>query len=382
VLSVWVIVMSSNGGGNSVLINGIGTVGSRTAHLLLSMGIPVHGVKSSALKDDLKTQELLSLYNRFGAFPIAVVPGENYEQRVQQFKELGFKVLNNPDLSRYSVVVDATDGAVTAQNVARYTQSQRFLVQGGTDYELVKKDFVSVPNGVAREFAAFPRARQVSCNTTFCSTALGLVLEHVGASIIASVDVELHRRCRDPGEKKEFREALALKDSHHADDVMNVVPQVAAKVTSKANINAWEHFHHTQLLVSFAQPIDVRAITEEFKNYPRCIFVEPELTQDPRVGMKTLRAVSDVIRVPDGDCLLPVYSLQQLSPTSILIRGFTPQRSVIALSCVDWVLGALGRFTTWEDAFAYTNKNARWHGHTIAGLKQAYEEKVRVKVAV
>src|SRR3989344_1402276 len=233
---------------STVLINGIGTVGSRTAHLLLSMGIPVHGVKYSASPDDLKTQELLSLYKRFGAFPMLVAPGDQQREREQQFKKLGLK-LTKSSAADYSIIVDATDGKVTAQNVAGYNAEQQFLVQGGTDFELVRKDFVSVPNSVGHDLLSFNRARQVSCNTTFCSTALGLVLEHVSPADIKSVDVELHRRCRDPGEKKEFREALELKQSHHAEDVMNVLPQMHGKVTSKANINAWEHFHHTQLTI-------------------------------------------------------------------------------------------------------------------------------------
>ena len=213
-----------SGGLRPVLINGIGTVGSRTAHLLLSMGIPIHGAKFSASKDDLKTQELISLYKQFGAFPVRVAPGDNYEARVEQFKQLDFQVHDKP--SRYSVIVDATDGAVTAQNVAGYSSQQHFLVQGGTDFALVKNDFVSAPKTAGEKLANFRRARQVSCNTTFCSTALGQVLHHVRPEDIASVDVELHRRCRDPGEKKEFREAPELKSSHHAHDVMNVVPQL------------------------------------------------------------------------------------------------------------------------------------------------------------
>ena len=361
-----------------VLINGIGTVGSRTAHLLLSMGISVHGVKASASKDDLKTQELLALYKRFGAFPLRVVPGEHYDERVRQFKQLGFTVTDKP--LRYSTIVDATDGDVTAKNVAGYEQEQRFLVQGGTDFALVKNDFVSAPHTVGKKIGNFRRARQVSCNTTFCSTVLGQVLEHVSAEDIASVDVELHRRCRDPGEKKEFREVLELKHSHHAQDVMNVLPQLAGKLTSKANINSWEHFHHTQLLVTFRRAVDMRVIAEQLKNYPRCILVDSELTENARDGMKTLMAVSSELSVPDADCLLPVYSVHQVSKKSIMIRGFTPQRSVIALSCADWVLGSRGM--SWEEAFTHTNKNAKWHGYSIAELKKAYEDNVRVKVAV
>ena len=361
-----------------VLINGIGTVGSRTAHLLLSMNIPIHGVKASASKDDLKTQDLLVLYRRFGAFPLRVVPGDNYDERVKQFKQLGFEVINQP--IRYSIIVDATDGDVTAKNVVAYSAEQRFLVQGGTDFALVRNDFVSAPHTVGEQLKNFHRARQVSCNTTFCSTALGQVLHHVRPEDIAAVDVELHRRCRDPGEKKEFREALELKPSHHAQDVMNVMPRLAGKITSKANINAWEHFHHTQLLISFTRAADARIIARQLKSYPRCIVVEPELTENPRDGMKTLMAVSAALRVPDADCLLPVYSVHQVSKKSIMIRGFTPQRSVIALSCSDWALGALG-MSSWEKAFAYTNMYARWHGYPIAELKKAYEENVRVKVA-
>ena len=364
----------------NTLINGMGTVGSRVAHLLLSMQVPIHGVKFSASKDDIKTQEILSLYQRFGAFPMIAAQGNDYDQRVQQFKAMGLHV-EEKDSAQFPIVIDGTDGDITAKNVEVYKKNgQRFLVQGGSDFELAQKDFVSAPNSVGQT-GEFPKARQVSCNTTFCSTALGLVLEEINDQSIASVDVELHRRCRDPGEKKEMRESLELKSSHHAEDIMSVLPQIQGKVTSKANINAWEHFHHTQLTVNFTKKVSAEKIAEHFKAYPRCIWVEPELTQNPHIGMKIIMGVSSAMNVPDADTLLPIYSVHQLSDTSIMVRGFTPQRSVIALSCVDWLWMTANKIKRWKNAFDYTNKNAKWHGYSIADLKRTYEEKVRVKVA-
>src|SRR3989344_8900108 len=362
---------------NPILINGIGTVGSRIAHLLLSAHIPIHGVKFSASKDDIKSQEILALYKSFGAFPLIAAQGDNLDQRTQQFKNLNLNVESH-DLTTYSVVIDGTDGDVTKNNVNNYKKhNQKFLIQGGSDPELTNKDFVSAPNSVSQHITNFPQARQVSCNTTFGSTALGVVLNVIPANEIQSVEMELHRRCRDPGEKKEMKESLELKTSHHAEDVMSVLPQLHGKVTSKANVNAWEHFHHTQIIINFTKKVNANIIANQFKTYPRCIVVNQKITEDARSGMNMLMDVSKKLNVTDADTLLPIYSIHQVSDKSIMIRGFTPQRSIIALSCIDWIWSATGKHATWQSAFDATNRSVKWHGHSIADLKKGFEEKLK-----
>ena len=68
-----------------VLINGAGTVGSRIARLLLSMDIPVVAVKRTANINDIKTQELLSIYREFKDkdMEFYVSNGEDYKKRMK-----------------------------------------------------------------------------------------------------------------------------------------------------------------------------------------------------------------------------------------------------------------------------------------------------------
>jgi glyceraldehyde-3-phosphate dehydrogenase/erythrose-4-phosphate dehydrogenase len=370
-----------------ILINGLGTVGSRIGHLLLSMKIPVHGVKYSASLEDRKTQDILAIYKKVGPFPIAMVPGDNHEKRMREAKDVGFNVIENFNINNfkdYSVIIDATSGKTKSNYAVQYKQQeQQFLVQGGTDYDLLQHDFLSAPHAVGQELHDFNHGRQVSCNTTFCSTALGLVLQHVPAQAIASVNLTLNRRCRDPGEKKELKDSLELKKSHHGPDVMNVLPQLRGKITSVANKNAWEHFHRTRIDISFAQQINgatSSAILQSFKNYPRCIVAD--LGNDIREAIITLRRISDRLNIDDGDCLLPVYDITQTGPTSITITGYTPQRSIVALSCVDWIWYATGKMSNWHDAFNHTNTNVKWHGYTLVELKKAYEEDLGLIVQV
>lgn len=366
-----------------VLINGVGTVGSRIARLLLSMGVPIHGAKYSASSDDRKTEDILQLYNDFGSFPIVVALGENHDERVKKCREMGLDVLEQYELSRYKIVIDATDGDTTVRHMHDYKRNNKpFLVQAGTEADLLH-DFVSAPHAVCEHYTAYEKgARQVSCNSTFCSTALGLVLKHVVAEDIVKVSLKLQRRCRDPGEKKELKASLEMKDSHHAQSVISVLPELQGKIFSQANTNAWEHFHHTAMVIDFARPVHVEEIKQSFHAYERCIFLEQDIGVNVVEGIELLRSVSQKLDVPDGDTLLPVYSMRQISPKQIEIVGYTPQRSIVALSCVDWLWGALGIKKEWKEAFRFTNENVRWHGYTVSELKEAYEKALEMHVPV
>ncbi|MBI4153035.1 hypothetical protein HY497_00800 [Candidatus Woesearchaeota archaeon] len=357
-----------------ILINGIGTVGSRIARLLLSMGVPVHGAKYSASPDDKKTEELLQLYTDFGRFPIVVALGEDYDERAKKCRMMGLEVLEQHELSHYKTIIDATEGDTTVRHMHHYKKNHTpFLVQGGTESETVP-DFVSAPRTVCERYTAYEKgARQVSCNSTFCSTALGLVLKHVTAENIVRINLKLQRRCRDPGEKKELKANLDMKDSHHAESVAGVLPQLQGKIFSQANTNAWEHFHHTTMLIDFARPVAVEEIKQSFRDYERCIFLEHDFSSSVLGGIELLRTVSQRLHVPDADTLLPIYNLRLISPKQIEIAGYIPQRSIVALSCVDWLWGALGVKKRWEEAFRLTNENARWHGYSVRELKDAYE---------
>ncbi len=363
-----------------MLINGLGTVGSRIARLLLSMDIPIHGAKYSAAPDDIKTKEILQLYKEFGRFPVIVGAGENYAERVEKCKAVGFDVLHH-ELSRYKTIIDATDGDTTIKHMHDYKKNSKpFLVQGGTESELVH-DFVSAPRAVCENYEYDKGARQVSCNSTFCATALGLVLKLVSADDVVKVSVKLQRRCRDPGEKKELKADPEMKDSHHAQSVIGVLPQLKGKIFSQANTNTWEHFHHTTLVIDVAHPVAIEKIKQSFREYERCIFLEHDLGSALH-GIELLRSVSEKLGVADADTLLPIYSMRQLSPQRIEITGYTPQRSIVALSCVDWLWGALGMKKSWREAFAFTNENVKWHGYAVLDLKRAYEKALETPVAV
>jgi glyceraldehyde-3-phosphate dehydrogenase/erythrose-4-phosphate dehydrogenase len=382
----------------NVLIYGAGTVGTNALLLASSLGHEIAAVKRS-ISDNRRTRDLAHAHKSLGGFSIHLTPGEDLEQRLAAAERQPFLINNEPytlpvrpytaELGKgCDVIIDATDDKATAATAAQHAAlGKPYLLQGGAD-ETLAPSFLSAPNCIGHLEAGRYRnapARQVSCNTTYASTALGLLLTAFSPDTIGAADIYLRRRCRDPGEEGKMLTAPSKTEehTHHADDVALVLPQLQGKLASRANKNPWEHFHRAELTVTLAQDIgtaDLVRIQNLFRNYPRCAHAERDLGgtsfEAAAEGVQRLRAIGESLGLPDGDLLLPVYTVERLDSRTLSIKGYNPQRSIVTLSCMDWMQLAAGTAATWEDAFATTNRGATWHGHGITELKKALETKI------
>ncbi|HLD77651.1 MAG TPA: hypothetical protein VJB16_01345, partial [archaeon] len=248
-----------------------------------------------------------------------------------------------------------------------------YLLQGGAE-PWMAPSFLSAPSSYPSRFphsySSVP-ARHVSCNTTAAATALGLALAHIPYQHITSALLTLHRRARDPGEDKPLKSKPMEFGTHHAEDVIRVLPELEGSLASKADVKPWEHFHAFDIVLTTTFPRlnqESERIEQALRAYPRCAYRERPLR--PAAGIAYLRAIGDRLAIPDADLLLPVYSVRREDAHTLAISGFTPQRSIVAPSCVDWLGIVEGSLSP---TFAATNERARWHGYAIPELKAVLE---------
>jgi glyceraldehyde-3-phosphate dehydrogenase/erythrose-4-phosphate dehydrogenase len=381
-----------------LLVYGAGTVGTNALTLAASLGHEVAAVKRS-IADNRRTRDLAHAHKSLGGFSVFLAPGSDLEQRLAQARGQAILLDNEPyalPVRPYTAetdrlcdaVIDATDDKATREIVARHeARGKPYLLQGGADEDLAPS-FLSAPQCIGHLQAPSYRgapARQVSCNTTYASTALGLLLTAFTPDSIGAVDINLRRRCRDPGEEKKLlpQPTRTEEGTHHADDVALVLPQLAGKLASRANQNPWEHFHRADITVTFTHDIseaDAERVRNAFRGYPRCAYAEHDLGgatwEEGLAGVNRLRTAGHDLRIPDADLLLPVYTVQRTGSRTLAITGYNPQRSIVALSCMDWLQLATGTAASWEDAFTATNRGARWHGYTLPQLKRELEHHI------
>lgn len=382
-----------------VLVNGLGTVGSRITRLVASLDVPIVGVKRTAKIDDVKTQELLKLYEDYGdLIDLYITPGmehwkgheRGYEERKKDFEKTGLEVqgsTNDLPFDEIEYFIDAVTKKAEIKNYEKiYSEhpETNFMIQGGGEEKLVDHNFyLSAPNATgAQNFEELSKKniKQVSCNTTFGSTALGLILEEESPENIEYIKGNFIRRQKDPGTKKDepLKNPVVNFGTHHGDDIGEVVPQLEDKIIPTFAAKCpWTYAHLTDIDVLFSDSYDFASIKKTFEEYPRAALLETGFEmEDIQKGVKELM-------IPGGDSLFPMYHLRQPENgrNMLEIVGLTPQRSIVTPSAADMVVKkVLEPDASWEEAFAYTNEHARWHGYKFNTLKKDLEYKLKPKI--
>jgi|GEM_PF-1784429 len=393
-----------------VLVNGAGTVGSRAIRILSSLDIPVVAVKSTANINDIKTQELLQLSNQYkDNIEIYVTDGKDQEKRLDDFKNVGIEAkgsLSKLNWDEIDYIIDASPKRMEIQNfdnIYKSLQKSRkdenkpqinFMIQGGGEENLVYSCYLSAPNVKgAKLFEEMSKndIKQVSCNTTFGGTALGLVLETEKPENIKDVYGTFIRRENDPGSKKKKEQELGPETkfkTHHGEDIQKVVEPLEEKIISTPALKCpWEHFHETVITIDFIEPYDFDAIEKTFEKYPRAVILRSNF------DMGDIIEKINELNIPDADCLFPLYHLRQPTYTKkgpngeerktnkLEIVGLTPQRSIVAPSIADMVVKkALKPGATWEEAYDYVNNHAKWFAYKFGTLKKDLEYKMEPKI--
>ena len=269
-----------------------------------------------------------------------------------------------------------------------------FMIQGGGEENLVYSCYLSAPNVKgAKLFEEMSKndIKQVSCNTTFGGTALGLVLETEKPENIKDVYGTFIRRENDPGSKKKKEQELGPETkfkTHHGEDIQKVVEPLEEKIISTPALKCpWEHFHETVITIDFIEPYDFDAIEKTFEKYPRAVILRSNF------DMGDIIEKINELNIPDADCLFPLYHLRQPTYTKkgpngeerktnkLEIVGLTPQRSIVAPSIADMVVKkALKPGATWEEAYDYVNNHAKWFAYKFGTLKKDLEYKMEPKI--
>ncbi len=393
----------------TVFINGGGgTVGVRAAHLFLSMDIPVIISKSRVNLGEGKTKGIIHYLHEFQkkyglAVPLYAAIGDNLEERIKTFENLKHflptysGVVTDIDYSCVTAIIDSSPSDKTHRlnHEVIYSKYPEIPVlgQGKGAYELADPDvsekgggwFLSAPNAVAdKHYNRFigKNASHVSCNTTFMGTATGLIIKVKDAESIRELKIILCRRDNDPEIQKSISKDITKGPkseigSHHRMDLLAVMPQLESlysglgRVATQTTKNPWNHYHYLTMDFSFHGALkdgEVDAMRNAFRKYERCIFVEGK-----KFSANKLYNACEKLGLKDGDSLLPVYSVNQVTDYSVIVHGFTPQRSIVGLSNVDWYHIVKGEFGSWKDAFDHTNNNVKWNGYRLDVLKHEME---------
>ena len=230
-----------------VLIMGAGTVGNRSADVLLSLGIPVALCKYDAKPDDIKTRELSTLLERWGNTEVGknvrtyAARGSRADERAANIEKYIGRCggsIEDLDFETVELVIDATDGL----EVRNYTELYRpnklpFAINGGADTTLVKGAyFASVPSSRVIERWNDYRDRDakiVSCNTHCVTTALGLLSNTFDApeempQRVRDIDVVFNRRHDDPHKGKTRPEFVTVTPKQYHVDEMEYLSRRAA----------------------------------------------------------------------------------------------------------------------------------------------------------
>lgn len=366
--------------GRSIFINGLGTVGSRIMRLSMGMDIPVIGAKNNAKEDDIKTKELIELFEEYGNPEMYVVPGKNEDLRARNMEKIGFKVkgsVEDLDFNKVSYIVDASPKYKEIENYENFYKnlSHNFMIQGGGNEEIVDSCYLSAPNAIGEkkwEDLKSKDIKQVSCNTTWAGTATGLILEVEPPENIGSTFIQFLRRQYDPKripKNRKLRYGLKFKpNSHHKNDLEKVFKELEGKVESTAIKGPWQHYHFITMDVNFEEPLKTEEIKEKFYEYPRGVFIENGF------DMEEVISKTEKIGIPDGDTLLPIFGLSEIDEKTLNIYGLNPQRSVVALSTLDMITEKYYfNGNSWKESFDFVNENVEWYSLSLNELKEELE---------
>lgn len=371
-----------------LLLDGCGTVLNRVGRLYFSTGNNNVIATKRSLGDDRRTEELSELCRDYHVPVYLDTP--NIQQLAPVARKKGILLKGRRQdvpWNNVKIIINGMDDVVDKKIVNDYqNQDKVFLLQGGADYNLVQNDFVSAPNAVGdlftKRFVNAP-ARHSSCNGVYFATAIGQVQNVWRLEEIAEVRSRLLRRSRDSGETKALECEKVPTPSHHAIDGKRLVPQLNCKLFSEAQKMPWEHYHRAEISIIFKNEIrdaDLERLKNCFRSYERCFYTEKPLggsnVEEGLEGIKRLLRVSADLDIPDGDLLLPTYHVQKTGPKSIIVSGYNPQRSIIALSVLDWLWIVSNKFPAWKPAFDFTNETTLWYFFTLKDLKSHVEDRL------
>ena len=392
-----------------VLINGAGTVGTRGADVLLSMGIPVLMCKYGNYPDDAdgldtKTKELKGLIERHPDkdIPIFAANGPDLERRIEKIREhvgrCDGSIMEYIERrgTKISLAIDATDGkGIDTWNAKDIygPHSIPFAVNGGGDKTIVKHLFFAGVLGSLSESPAMQdtyrdeNAMIVSCNSHATVTGLTRVMKAVGGSdrlkelMKGHVLVKLDRRSYDPRRAREAGKIASefvtiSNESYHVNEMEFLVPEFSGKLQTQVAKWPVEYFHTGMIMMQFKEAISqdlLDAVRGEFKEYDRAVFTEGDLSHERNINAAYWAGI------PDGQIPFGIYNVNTLGPVGksevLLINFNTPQRDIVALPTADYVLLRTGAFGTdnFGEAFAHVNSEGSYFGQNPARFAQSMQ---------
>ncbi len=382
-----------------VLISGgYGTIGSRLRKLLDEMKISsIVATYSGRLGYDFSGRAI-----RFD--PTLLVDGPDLEERLEVARQaklviqgklgsLSPNTLNQYDFASTTAIFDTATDKGTRFNLdsAVYPSSMPLLVQGGV--KLIEGDnivpYVSAPCSMAALLYGkkdLMWAKQVSCNTTWLATVLGLVLDGIrdyAGENIKQVDVILQRRFADPeelGKKYDHLEEVLKDAPKYTRDLTSVMPQLSGKVKVVASKMPWRHFHYGVVDVHFKEGYAFDSVRRAFEDYPRGILVQKDINQKQVEDyIARLIDAGESMGLPAGNILLPANHLEKVDEHSLRVVGYNEQRGAPLLSSLDWLWqhqGSWDKQEDWRKAFDYTNLQVSWYGLKVEEIKERMERRL------
>lgn len=174
------------------------------------------------------------------------------------------------------LVIDTAPEGVTAKNVEQYKSiGKPFIVNGGESHDMTGHSFSALAN--YKTTLGKKAVRVVSCNTTaLCRVVTALRKAPEG---LEDVFVTVVRRAADPVRTKSGPVNAIVPVlgglSHHAPDVLTVIPDV--RIASLAVKVSCTLTHVHMLRIQFAGPVERDTLLSCFRSTPRLMLVSGKL---------------------------------------------------------------------------------------------------------
>jgi len=394
---------------DKILIMGAGTVGTRDADVLLSLGTPVVLCKYDAREDDIKTQELKALLKRHkdaleaGKIEVRAARGSDLEERVGNLNSIVGRCdgsIDDLDFKEVALAIDCTNKMEGRNYDEIYNKHNLdFAINGGGQGKFVSNlHFASVPNSRVQEHLEdyiTGNAKIVSCNTHAITTLIGIMKGVLGKGdefrnhFRDPVMVDFLRRHEDPHKGKKPSEYVEVEHKrYHAEEVEDLHSELTNWFQGREPLDPrqysaglegllsskskWptEYFHTLLVTFDFKDPISNSLLDDirlQIHSYPRAI-----LTEDSICHEKTKKA-AEWARVKDADIPFPVFMVERYGRHHLRVYGLTPQRGIVAPSTADYALLRTGKASTWEEAFKHVNENAKYRDETFLHVKNSVQ---------
>jgi len=355
--------------GGVVFINGYGTVGRWVAEVYSSLGFKV--LTSKTKLDAGAFDAIRKGYDLY-------VIGDK-----QKFKDIEIPIagtlddLVNSQFSGVDLIIDCSPAGIGLKNKTSIYNNLTtpILYQGGEKLGIAD-NFVAAKNTISdKNFLNYKGkcARQVSCNTTSISIITGIISEVFGFESIDSIVVYLNRRSMDPHEEgKGIIDGIKqVVGSHHKDDLENVFPELADKISTIAAVSPMTHYHVLNLNFYMNDEIstnDMDLLIQSVKNNPSCVYLNGS-----KLSIPNIKQVCDRLGLPGYNTFLPLVQLSKLNCKIINVSIVVPQQSVVALSTGVWGLIALGTCNSFDEAISKVYSSFKINGMNIYDLKKNLE---------